>query len=186
MEPIYFITGNAMKAKEAKLILPKFGIEVAQKDIDVHEIQDKEASIIAARKAEDAFRILGHPLIVEDTGLYIKAMNGYPGAFIKHFFNSIGPEGIMGFLDGKERMADAVTVVAYCDSGGKARTFEGRVSGRISETIRKRNEFDWDMIFIPDGYEQTYSELDIEEKNEISQRRKALEKFAQWFKSKNV
>ncbi len=183
-EPIFFITGNAMKAREAKLILPKFGIEVEQKDIDVPEIHDKDAAHIAARKAEDAFRLLKHPLIVEDTGLCIKAMNGYPGTFIKHFFNSIGPEGIIGFMHGKERTADAVTVVAYCDSGGHARTFEGRVRGRISESIRKRNDFDWDMIFIPDGYEQTFSELDMSEKNEISQRRKALEKFAKWMHEK--
>ena len=87
MEPLYFITGNRMKAREAKLILPKFGIEVEQKKLDVLEIQDKDAGHIARRKAEDAFRVLKHPLIVEDTGLYIKAMNGYPGTFIKHFFN---------------------------------------------------------------------------------------------------
>ena len=185
METLYFITGNKMKAREAKLILPKFGIQVQQKELDVHEIQDKDAGHIAASKAEEAFRTLKHPLIVEDTGLYIKAMNGYPGTFIKHFFKSIGAKGIIDFLHGKDRSADAVTVVAYCDSTGKARTFEGRVRGRISKSIRKRNEFDWDMIFIPDGYDSTYSELDIGEKNEISQRRLALEKFAKWYKEKD-
>ena len=184
MEPLYFITGNAMKAREAKLILPKFGIEVEQKELDVLEIQDKDAAHIALRKAEEAFRQLKHPLIVEDTGLYIKAMNGYPGTFIKHFFNSIGPEGILDFLKGKDRTAEAVTVVGYCDSKGNAKVFEGRVKGKISESIRKRNDFDWDMIFIPDGYDQTYSELDMAEKNEISQRRKAMEKFAGYYVEK--
>jgi len=181
---VYFITGNSMKASEADAILSKFGIEVIQKELDVVEIQDRDAENVAREKAEAAFRLLGKPLFVEDTGLYIEAMNDYPGILVKHFQKSIGLQGMVDFLDGKSRNADAVTVLAFCDSGGRVHTFEGRTSGRISERVMDGYKFAWDTIFIPNGYEKTYSEIGVDEKNKISQRGKAFRKFAEWLKDK--
>ena len=183
-EPLLFITGNRMKADEAREILSKFGIEVDQKSLDIVEIQDKDAEPVAREKARHAFGMVSKPIIVEDTGLYISAMKRYPGTLIKHFFDSIGPQGIIDFLVGKDRSAEAVTVVAYCDPEGKVRTFRGSVFGRISEKVTKGYSFAWDTIFIPDGYERTYAEIGTEEKNSISQRRLAMENFAKWMNSK--
>lgn len=180
---IYFITGNPMKAKEADAILSGHGVEVIQKELDVDEIQEKDAGKVAVKKAEDSFKIVNKPLFVEDTGLHIKSMNEYPGILVKHFQNSIGLQGIVDFLDGKDRSADAVTVVAFCDHEGKVHTFEGRTSGMISERVMEGYQFAWDTIFIPNGYEKTYSELGMGEKNRISQRSKAMEKFAEWLKN---
>jgi XTP/dITP diphosphohydrolase len=186
VQKVYFITGNRMKALEARDILAKFGIRTEQRKLEIEEIQDKDAGHVAKRKAVQAFGMIRHPLIVEDTGLYIKAMNGYPGTMIKHFFKSIGPEGILEFLNGKERSAEALTVVAYCDSAGKVRTFPGLVKGRISDRVTSGYHFAWDTIFIPDGCEKTYAEIGTPEKNSISQRRLALEKFARWFKKQEI
>ena len=180
MQPIYFITGNTMKASEVKAILAKFGIDIVKKELDIEEIQSLDAEKIAKKKAMEAFRMIKKPLITEDTGLYIKAMNGYPGPFIKHFFNSIGPQGIIDFLKNRDRSAEAITVVAYCNSKGNVKTFEGKVKGRISTYAAAGSRFAWDTIFIPEGYDKTYAEIGAEEKNRISQRRKALEKFAEW------
>lgn len=182
--PLLFITGNCMKADEAKEILSKFGIALEQKSLEIEEIQEKDAEPVAREKARQAFGILKKPLIVEDTGLYINAMNGYPGTLIKHFFDSIGPQGIVDFLAGKDRSAEAITVVAHCDSKGEVRTFRGSVSGRISEKVTKGYDFAWDTIFIPEGYDRTYAEIGTAEKNGISQRRLALENFAKWMKGK--
>jgi XTP/dITP diphosphohydrolase len=179
-EPILFITGNRMKAAEVRDILAGFGIAVEQRSLDIEEIQEKDAEPVAREKARHAFGMVGKPLIVEDTGLYIKAMNGYPGTLIKHFFGSIGPQGIVDFLEGKDRSAEAVTVFAYCDPEGRVRTFRGSVSGRISERVTKGYDFAWDTIFIPEGHDRTYAEMGTPEKNGISQRRLALEKFAEW------
>ncbi len=181
---LLFITGNRMKANEARDILAKFGIGVEQRSLDIGEIQEKDAEPVAREKARHAFGIVRKQLIVEDTGLYINAMNRYPGTLIKHFFDSIGAQGIVDFLKGKDRSAEAITVVAYCDSEGNVRTFRGSVSGRISEKVTKGYSFAWDTIFIPDGYEKTYAEIGTEEKNGISQRRIALENFANWMKGR--
>ncbi|MBN2331297.1 MAG: RdgB/HAM1 family non-canonical purine NTP pyrophosphatase [Candidatus Aenigmarchaeota archaeon] len=182
--PLLFITGNRMKAEEVKEILAGFGIAVEQRSLDIGEIQEKDAEPVAREKARHAFSMVKKPLIVEDTGLYIRAMNGYPGTLIKHFFESIGPQGIVDFLKGKDRSAEAVTVFAYCDPEGRVRTFRGSVSGRISDRVTKGYDFAWDTIFIPEGYERTYAEIGTAEKNGISQRRLALESFAKWLKEK--
>jgi XTP/dITP diphosphohydrolase len=183
MEKLYFITGNTMKAGEVKAILAEFGIDTVKKELDIEEIQSLDAEKIAKKKAMEAFRMVKKPLITEDTGLCIKAMNGYPGPLIKHFYNSIGLQGIADFLKGRDRSAEAITVVAYCDSKGNVKTFEGKVKGRISTYVAAGSKFAWDPIFIPEGYDKTYAEIGAEEKNRISQRRKALEKFAEFFTS---
>ena len=180
MNKIYFITGNRMKAAEAEDILELFGIRIEQKIIKTDEIQNPDAEKVAVKKAEEAFRIVRKPLFVEDTGLYIKSMHGYPGTMIKHFFDSIGPRGIVDFLNGRDRAAEAVTIVAFADNKGKVVTFKGIVKGKIGERVSKSRGFHWDSIFIPEGYDSTYAEMRQEEKNRISQRRKALEKFAKW------
>jgi XTP/dITP diphosphohydrolase len=182
MEKLCFVTGNPMKFSEARKILSGFGIEVEQKELDIDEIQDRDAERVSRLKAKIAYGLLKRPLFVEDTGLYIKSMNGYPGTLIKHFLGSIGTEGIVQYLNGKDRSAEAVMVLSYCDAKGKLHTFEGRARGRISEHVAKGYEFAWDRIFIPEGTDKTFSELGESEKNRISQRRKALEKFAAWLK----
>jgi XTP/dITP diphosphohydrolase len=152
-----------------------------QKDIEIDEIQDLDVEKVARMKAEDAFRILKETLIVEDTALFIKSMNNYPGPMVKHFIHSIGYEGIIEYLRGKDRSAEAVTVFAFCDKKGKIRTFTGKVKGTITEDFRKGDYFAWDRIFIPEGYDKTYAELGMEQKNRISQRRKALKGFVEWY-----
>ena len=180
MNSVYFITGNRMKASEAREILAGFGIMVQNKKLKIDEMQDPNAQSVAVKKAEDAFRVIKKPLFVEDTGLYIKSMHGYPGTMIKHFFDSIGPRGIVDFLNNKDRTAEAVTVVAFADNKGKVVTFKGVVKGKISDHVSESRGFHWDSIFIPEGYDITYAEMGQKEKNRISQRRKALEKFAKW------
>jgi XTP/dITP diphosphohydrolase len=186
MQPLYFITGNGMKASEARDILARFGIAIEQKMLDIPEIQEKDAELVALEKVKHAFNIVKKPLFVEDTGLYIKAMNGYPGTLIKHFFDSIGPRGLLDFLRGKDRSAEALTVIAFCDSKGDARTFRGLVRGKISDRVTKGYAFAWDTIFIPEGHDRTYAELGTAEKNRISQRRLALENFAKWMRGKVI
>jgi XTP/dITP diphosphohydrolase len=178
---LVFVTGNRMKAREAERILSKHGISIHVRKLETDEVQVKDPVRVAEHKAKEAFRVVGKPLIVEDTALHIESMNGYPGTMIKHFFDSIGPQGILDFVRGKDRSAEAVTVVAYCDSRGRVKTFRGSVKGRLSERLTRGYDFVWDVIFIPEGHDKTFAEMGMEEKNRISQRRKAFERFAEWY-----
>jgi XTP/dITP diphosphohydrolase len=181
MKEVLFISGNKWKVREVSDMLSSWEISVKQQEIDVDEIQEKDVEKVARKKAEDLFNIVKVPLLVEDTGLHLEAMNGYPGSLIKHFLVAMDNSGVIRFLEGRSRNATAVTVFAYCDEKGMVHTFRGEKQGRICDDIKVSSDFDWDCMFIPEGYEQTYAEIGAETKNGISQRRIALEKFAEWF-----
>jgi len=115
------------------------------------------------------------PVVVEDTAFYIKEWKGFPGALVAWTVKTIGIEGICKLV-GKERSVTAEACVSYYD-GKQMRTFCGSVKGKISKKPRGRKRFDWDRIFIPDGEKRTFSEMSLEEKNEISHRMKAFRRM---------
>jgi XTP/dITP diphosphohydrolase len=180
---VYFITSNAGKVREASAVLAPFGIEVVQEKLDIDEIQDKDAVKVSKHKAREAFAMLRKPLIVEDTALHIAGLNGYPGALIKHFMESIGRQGIVDCVKGKDSSAEAVCAVSYCDGEGKIRTFRGSVKGKIADTVHEGGyDFGWDPTFIPAGHKVTFAEMGMAEKNKISHRSHAFAQLAKWMK----
>lgn len=187
MRQIYFVTGNDGKFREAREILGD-SFELERAKLDLLEIQGIDVCEVAEEKVKTAFAELKKPVLVEDTGLCFEAWHGLPGALIKWFLmpdKNIGNEKLVKMLDGFDnRKAEAITVFAYCDELG-VRIFEGRISGKIADFSRGLNGFGWDQIFIPDGGEKTFGEMERDEKNKISMRRNALQKLKEYL-TKNV
>ncbi|QPG75562.1 nucleoside triphosphate pyrophosphohydrolase ham1 [Brettanomyces nanus] len=184
MSTITFVTGNANKLKEVVAILAgsdgetKVGkFSISNKKLDLDELQGTIDEVIT-RKCEQAARIVGGPVMCEDTCLCFKAMHELPGPYIKWFVKYVGLEGINKMLDGfDDRSAQAVTTFGYCEGPGhKVRLFQGRTDGRIVSE-RGPTDFGWDAIFEPDGFQTTYAEMTGPEKNKISHRYKALSKL---------
>lgn len=170
---LILVTGNENKLREARQIL---GIDIAQgKAGELHEIQTISVAEAVHHKAEEAFEQLKTPLLVEDSGLVIKAWNGLPGALIKWFEEAVHNEGILKML-GEEVNREAV---AQCyvalHTGREIKIAKGEVSGRIALKPSGDTGFGWDSIFIPDGYDITYAEMPAENKNAISHRKLALD-----------
>jgi non-canonical purine NTP pyrophosphatase (RdgB/HAM1 family) len=174
---LYFITGNKNKLAEVRAIL---GEEVGHLDIDLPEIQEIDAHEIIKAKLQEAFRHAEGEFIVEDTSLYLDGLNGLPGPLIKWFLQALGTEGL---ADLAERLgnakATARTVIGYARNREDIRFFEGNVSGSIVKP-RVPSAFGWDPIFLPDGYDKTYAEMEKEEKNRMSHRRLALDKLKEF------
>lgn len=165
------ITSNIGKIREIAHLLP--GIEIVQ--MSLPEVQALEAAEVVRQKALLAFKKLNCPVLVEDTGLYIHAWNGFPGALIKWLLQSVGVDGIWRMLANfDDKTAHAQTVVGLHD-GKEIRFFEGRVDGQIVAP-RGQGDFGWDAIFQPHGYEMTFAEMSLEQKNAISMRHLAFEK----------
>ncbi|SVC22982.1 uncharacterized protein METZ01_LOCUS275836 [marine metagenome] len=170
-----FVTGNAHKVREASDILGYSLNQVSGLSID--EIQASDIKKIVTHKAHQAFNTLKCPVMVEDSGLIFTAWNGLPGALVKWFEISVGCDGLLKMLEGYEnREAFAVCVVAVFD-GQDMILAKGRIRGKIAHDVRGGNGFGWDVIFIPEHHEKTYAEMDSDEKNSISHRRKALEEL---------
>ncbi len=171
---IHFITGNQNKLMELQAI---FGDQIVMLDIDLPEIQEIDARKIIEHKLHEAFAHHAGPFIVEDTSLYIESMQGLPGPLIKWFMQTIGNEGLARIADSLGNTAAvAKTIIGYAKDEHTISYFEGSVSGRIVAP-RGQTTFGWDPIFQPDGFEQTFAEMDKEIKNNISMRRKAAEQL---------
>ena len=169
---INFVTSNQYKFKEFTEIS---GLDLARVNLDLEEIQAVDVGKVAEHKARQAFAIIKKPVIVADTGLYCEAWKGLPGALAKWFDQTIGYAKLCNLL-GEDRAARAQTVIGYYDQNGY-RAFVGEVQGEIAKSPRGDYAFGWDVIFIPEGYEQTYGEMSASEKNGISHRRRALDEL---------
>ena len=165
---ITFVTGNKNKLREAQQIL---GFEMVNKDIDLPELQFDTSDQVAIYKAQEAAKVVGGPVIVDDTALHFNAIGGLPGAYIRAFTSKLTTENLAKLLDGFDDKTAYVTCsVGYCPGPGQeAKVITGRVDGKI---VKPRGEggFGFDPIFVPNGYDQTYAEMDAETKNKISHR----------------
>jgi len=174
---LFFVTGNRGKLLEVQAFLPN----VVQLDVDLPEIQDLDARQIIREKLCAARSAVATGLLVEDTSLYCRCLNGLPGPLIKWFLQALGDEGLSEMIQrlGDNR-AEAKTIIGYADPGADLHFFEGVIAGRIVSP-RGDQGFGWDRIFQPDGSEQTFAEMSPTEKNACSMRRLALEAFRQFY-----
>lgn len=174
---VLFVSSNKNKFYEAKSILSKNKINLGFFKSNLKEIQANSIKEIAAQKADDAYRRIHKPLIIEDTGLFIDSLSGFPGPFSSYVFKTIGNSGILRLVK-TNRKAKFLSVVAYCDNKYGVVLFEAKVDGKISKKSIGKG-WGYDPIFIPQGYSKPYALLS--NKNEISHRYKALKKFSNWF-----
>jgi len=181
---VFFATGNVHKFEEAKRVLAEFGIATAMVRTKDQEVQDDDVQSIAKASALEAARRCRLPLIVEDAGLFIEALNGFPGPYSKYVYQTIGMEGVLTLLKGsRNRKACFRSAVAFNDGGGTAECFVGVVEGTIIEEPRGVGGFGFDPIFEPkEEPGKTFGELSVDQKNRFSHRSRALRKFAAWYR----
>jgi XTP/dITP diphosphohydrolase len=178
---VTFVSTNKNKFLEAEAILAPFGISVEFVKATLAELQSDSLEEIAREKARNAFALVGRPAIVEDDGLFIDSLKGFPGQYSSFVFQTIGNGGILKLLDkSNDRSAHFRSIIAYHD-GSVVSIFEGLISGRIADTVSDGG-WGYDPIFIPEGSALTFGQLK-EEKSRFSHRRKGLEVFAQWLLS---
>ncbi|XP_052189053.1 inosine triphosphate pyrophosphatase isoform X1 [Diospyros lotus] len=171
--PVTFVTGNAKKLEEVRAILGQ-SIPFQSLKLDLPELQG-EPEDISKEKARLAAKEVNGPVLVEDTCLCFNALKGLPGPYIKWFLQKIGHEGLNNLLLGyADKSAYAMCVFSLALGPDiEPITFTGKTPGKIVPA-RGPNDFGWDPIFQPDGYNQTYAEMPKEEKNKISHRSRAL------------
>jgi len=184
-DQIIFVTGNRHKVQEAAAICAPRGIVIMQNDCGYPELQDDDVARVAAYGAEHGVNRLNCAVIVEDTGLYIDALNGFPGPYAAYVYDTIGNAGILALMrdiregDSDDRRATFRSVVGYCEPGMVPITFEGTVTGRIAYEERGEGGFGYDPIFEIDG--GAFALMDDAAKNKVSHRGRSFTKFAEWF-----
>lgn len=184
---ITFVTGNANKLKEVIAILStsesqdgtsKVGkYSINNKSLDLDEVQGTIEEV-TINKAKAAANVLKGPVLVEDTCLGFEAFNNLPGPYIKWFVKSIGLSGLVDMLYKFENKgANAICTFGYCEGpDAEVKLFQGVTKGNIVDS-RGPTDFGWDSVFEPEGFDETYAEMDKKTKNTISHRFRALDKL---------
>ncbi len=171
---ILFITSNKGKFEEARSIGKRFGFDIEWLKKEYEEVQGEDLEDIAKKSAELLAAQIKEPFFIEDSGLFVDALKGFPGPYSSYVFKTIGNDGILKLMENLDnRRAKFVAVIAYFD-GKAVRTFKGEVNGEIAREKRGEKGFGYDPIFEYKG--RTFAEMG-EEKNEVSHRRRAMENF---------
>jgi XTP/dITP diphosphohydrolase len=188
MYELFFVSNNTHKYSEIKSILKDRIIDI---DLKFHkqniiEIQDENIKKIAIEKSICAYNILKKPIIIEDDGLFIKSLNGFPGQYSSYVFKSLGNTGILKLLNGnKDRSALFKSIFVY-NNGIITKIFTGQINGTIATTITPGG-WGYDPIFIPHKMNITFGKLkENNQKNELSHRRIALDKVVRWLNQKKI
>ena len=157
---INLVTSNMGKVKEFKIIL---GDEVKVNHIgqEYRELRSDDPEEIAREAAKRLAEELGKAVVVDDSGLFIKALNDFPGTCSSYIHKRIGLKGIIKLMEEvDDRICYYRSAVGYCEPGGEAISFLGEEKGMVSEEIKGNCGFGHDPIFIPANSERTYGEME--------------------------
>lgn len=186
---VFFATGNINKFNEARSILGQFGIAVGMLRLKGDEIQSESLKEIAETSVINAYERCRLPIFVEDAGLFIDALSGFPGPYAAYVYHTINNSGILKLMENAaDRKAKFQSVIAYCDDQTpcEPKCFDGESKGEITLAERKeqgKSGFGFDPIFQPIGSKKTFAEMTITEKNGYSHRAASIRKFAEWYKN---
>ena len=186
MKEIYFITGNKGKVAEAQKKFSELGIKVIQKNLGYPEIQVETLEEVALFGVEHVLKNIDKAFILEDAGLFIDSLKGFPGVYSAYVFHTIGCKGILKLMQnvgGEKRSATFKSVYAYGEPGKKPMLFLGECNGSISLEEKGSNGFGYDPIFIPKNSDKTFAEMSADKKNILSHRGKSLDKLLDFFKN---
>jgi XTP/dITP diphosphohydrolase len=183
---VFFVTSNVNKFNEAREVLGEYKIAVGMLRVKSLEIQSESLEEIAGASVIEAFEKYRLPMVVEDAGLFVDALNGFPGPYAAYVYRTLGNRGLLRLMEKvSNREAAFKSVVAHCSSQLKSpMCFEGTVSGEIIHEERKASKmsFGFDPIFRPGKSYRTFAQMNVVEKCKCSHRAAAFRKFAEWYK----
>ncbi len=188
---LIFATHNNNKLKEVKSLMPHTIELLSLDEINFKtEIEETSETIEgnALLKARTIYETTGINCFADDSGLLVEALNGAPGVYSARFAGEQKNDHdnmnklLRELYYKTNRKAHFKTVMALIING-KEYVFEGKIEGKIITEKLGINGFGYDPIFVPDGYNETFAQLDSETKNKISHRARALQKMLEFLKT---
>jgi XTP/dITP diphosphohydrolase len=181
-ERLVIASHNPGKVEEIEALLALHGVlTIGAAALGLPEPEETGATFEAnaelkARAAAEASRL---PALADDSGLVVPVLDGAPGIYSARWAGPaknfrIAMQRVHRELGQKERRAHFVAVLALAWPDGAIETFRGEIYGRLTWPPRGERGFGYDPIFVPDGYDQTFGEIDPEHKHRISHRARAF------------
>ena len=179
---LWFVTQNHHKYQEARRALDPFGIKIRMLASPKTEIQSIRLGEIARFAAEEAARKHNRRVLVEDSGLFVIVLNGFPGPFSSYVHDTIGVRGLLRLMTRQTRReAYFQASLALASSRGTSQEFSGKVYGTISHKSAGTQGFGFDPVFIPRGARKTFAQGGTKFKDRYSHRAIAFRKLALWY-----
>jgi len=179
-----FVTGNAGKAAELRAQLAPRAIEVVQDSRGYPEVQADTLREVAEAGARHLLAEgLRPPFVLEDSGLFVAALRGWPGVYSRHAMETVGIPGLLKLLADVEletRSAAFQACLLYVDGAGGLHAFEGTCAGRIAERAAGTGGFGFDPVFVPRGHDRTFAQMAPAEKSALSHRGQAIRRFLEF------
>lgn len=184
MKELKVITSNIHKFEELEERLNGLEIELVHIKTAYPEVQAETIREVAIQSATTLMTFIEPPFIIEDSGLSIDHLNGFPGPYSSFVFKTIGWEGILRLMnDVHKRIARFTSIIVLVDKQKNIHVFEGIQGGEISEEGRGIHGFGFDPIFVPGGADKTFGEMDLSVKNQYSHRGKSGVKLRQFLQT---
>ncbi len=168
------VTSNKHKHEEIFSYLNSKHIEIKWVQMSYEEIQADDNETISIDSCKKLTNKIRQPFFLEDTGLYIANLNGFPGPYSSYVQNTIGNENILKMASDSKAYFKTVITLYWRKNFYQ---FSGMLNGKISSKISGNLGFGYDPIFIPDNSNKTLGEMTTDEKNKISHRFLALKKL---------
>jgi len=180
---IFFATHNPGKVREFKQILSGVA-EIEQVNDDYPELRSDDPEEIVKEAVKKLAEKYKKPMVAEDSGIFIKSLDDFPGTCSAYVHKRIGLKGLLKLMaDVKDRTCEYRSAVGYCEPGKEAISFLGKEEGSIASEEKGNNGFGHDPIFIPSGSSKTYGEMDdVEDVKKF--RRNAVLKLLKYLQSK--
>ena len=191
MRTVWFMTGNVGKVREAKHALEPLGFEVKQlivEGVEISEPQCDDLEIVARAKLQQAQAHLPHPddaLMVEDAGLFVDALDGFPGVYSAYVLSTLGCNGMLKLMKGNNNRNAEFQAVAALLLDGDVFIARGVCKGVLAAEASGEDGFGFDPIFVQNDIERegfvqttnglTFADVDLSVKENFSHRRKALD-----------
>ena len=188
MEEIVFVTHNKGKIASAERALKDVKVKIFEYDLD--EPRSDDIKFISKQKVMEAYELVKTPCISMDSGFWIDALNGFPRAFVNFSLDTLGIDGILKLMEGKENRACRFTECLSYYDGKELHQFMGKHEGTLAnKTLGNYTEKKWSdlwYIYKPYGYEKTLAQMTDEERtNRIKYNSiDSMREFAKWYKSK--
>ena len=181
---IRFVTTNAGKYREVTAILRADGVEVEHFDLLLPEVQADTIEEVVEHSVKALAGEADFDFVVDDSGLFVDALKGFPGVYSSYAFRTIGIPGVLRLMEGAERRQARFATVIGLWANGETHMFRGECRGTITEQPRGTAGFGFDPIFLPEGHDRTFAEMLTEEKNAISHRGNAARALAAFLRGR--
>lgn len=181
-EAVVFVTGNQRKLRDLQAACAAHAVEIDHMELPVDEVQSHDPEEVAVKKAKEAFRLAGRPVVVVDSFWNILALHGFPGAYMSYAAEWLKPEDFLRLMEGKaDRTVSVTDTLVYYD-GKRSKVFAQTGWGKIIEEPRGSGP-SIDRIVVVTGEQKTIAEVENEEgRSCIDPDNSVWNDFAKWYK----